>query len=153
MTIAIWDKANVSELRPVVDEWVASCNGKDLEITVNANALLAELHSLAVGRSSCLMVLMVGDLPVGFIGVRISKSPLSDQLIANEHFWYVRESVRGPGSIRLMKEAEAWARSMGCSHIIMNASNLASGLHDQVCDIYQRMGMSKFETAYIKEVK
>ena len=153
MTIAAWDKANVLGLEPVVKEWVGNCNGSDLGIETTVESLLSSLHSLAVGRTSKLFVLWIGEFPVGFIGVSTGKSPLGDQMIANEHFWYVRESVRGPGSLRLMRAAEKWAVEMGCSHMIMNASNLASDLHDQVCDIYAKTGYSKFETAYIKEVK
>jgi GNAT superfamily N-acetyltransferase len=150
--ITTWNTNRVECLRPIVDEWVASCNGSLFGIQVHSDNLLAALFDLCFDTDSDLFVLEQKGVPVGFIGVRKEKSPLGGQMICNEHFWYVMESVRGTGSVRLLQAAEFWAERNGCSHFIMNASFLASDKHDRVCEHYMRRGMMKFETAYIKEV-
>jgi hypothetical protein len=54
--------------------------------------------------------------------------------------------------MRLLKAAKVLAKERGCSHFIMNASNLASDMHDKVCNFYKRLDMKKFETSFISEV-
>ena len=49
----------------------------------------------------------------------------------------------------MIDAAQAWARAHGCSHLLFNASRLASGLHDDVCRVYEHKGMKPFETTYI----
>jgi hypothetical protein len=77
---------------------------------------------------------------------------MGSQKLAVEKYWYVEKQYR-IGGIQLLKQGYIWAKENGCSHIIMTASNLASGMYDKICNLYQRMGMELFETSYIQEIK
>ena len=45
-----------------------------------------------------------------------------------------------------------FAKENKCSHIMMNASKMISDKHDLVCKFYEKIGMKKFETCYLKEI-
>jgi len=145
---------DVRKLLPIIESWKEEAVTNDLGIAVeDTGKYLAELHDMAFGNNSNLLVLYDGDDPVGYLGLRYFISPLSQQKMANEHYYYVIPDKRGMASIRLLKDAKILAKIKGCSHIILNASNLASSLHDKVCEFYKRLGMKKFETSYIQEIK
>lgn len=142
---------DVSELRNIAAYWRDECNSNEMNIKTSMDSFLVDLKELIDGDNSDLLVL-VDDVPIGLLGLTTFTSPISSQLIANEHYWYVIPPRRGIASMRLLKAAEDWAKEKGCSHLIMTASNLASDLHDTVCFIYEKMGMKKFETSYIRGV-
>jgi len=143
----------VETLRPIAESWQQEANNNEFGLLAdNVNKYLAELHLVAYGSDSDLLVLYDGDNPVGYIGLRYFDSPLGANRIANEHYFYVIPEKRGMSSIRLLKTAKTLAGMRGCSHIIMNASNLASDMHEKVCGFYEKMGMKLFETSYISEV-
>jgi GNAT superfamily N-acetyltransferase len=83
------------------------------------------------------------------LGVRCFVNPLGDELIAEEHFWYIRPRWRGISSIRMLKEAERWAKEKGCACLILSASRMAGNVFDGVCRLYERMGGLEFEKSYI----
>ncbi len=114
---------------------------------------LSELLAMASGSDSNLLVLYDGETPIGYIGLRYFESPLGNQRIANENYLYVLPEKRGLASMRLIRNAKFLAKHKGCSHLILNASNLASELHDKVCRVYEKMGLVKFETSFIVELK
>ncbi len=144
---------DIETLRPVVEAWQDIVIDNEFGIIANdVDKFLIGLGELASNSDSDLLVLCDGGDPIGYIGLNYFMSPLGDQRMANEHFFFVIPEKRGLGSMRLLKAAKALAKEKGCTHFIMNASNLASDLHDKVCDFYERLGMEKFETSYISEV-
>lgn len=143
---------DIETLRPIAESWFefAKTNGFGLEISVDKHLL--ELGMMAVRDDADLIVLYDEEVPIGYIGLQYFDSPLGEQKIANEHYLYVVPEKRGLASMRLIKNAKYLAGHKGCSHIIFNASNLASDLHDKICRVYDKQGMKKFETSYISEV-
>ena len=137
----------IEELFPIIASWEKECNGVEMGLDLDWATFIAELQGLINGEDSDLLVLREN---VGCLGLQVINSPIGRNKIANEHFWYVLPEHRGIASLRLIREAENWAKKKGCSHLILNASTLASSLHDNVCKLYERFGMQKFETSYIK---
>ena len=144
---------NIEELRPIGESWQVIASQNDLGIEVIVDKFLIGAQLLALSTSSDLLVLYKDGEPVGLIGLQYFDSPLGNQVMANERYFFVMPEHRGISSIRLKKEAENLAMLKGCTHIIFNASNLASKLHDKVCSLYEKTGCAKFETSYIKELK
>ncbi len=144
---------DIETLRPIAESWRKYAETNEFGITVNVDKHLIELVNMASGPDSDLIVLYDGEIPVGYLGLQYFDSPLGNQKIANEHYFFVIPEKRGLSSMRLIKSAKFLAKHKGCSHIIFNASNLASDLHKKVCRVYEKMGMKLFETSYISEVE
>lgn len=144
---------DIETLRPIAESWQKEANANEFGILTDVDKFLAELGMMTVKDDSDLLVLYDGKTPIGFIGLQYFDSPLGDQKIANEHYFYVMPEKRGLAGMRLIKNAKYLAKLKGCSHRILNASNLASGMHDKLCRVYEKMGMSLFETSYISEVE
>jgi len=121
-------------------------------IDLDEDTYLADLQRLVDEPDSDLFVLWDDDVPVGYMGLRVFDSPLGRQMVASEHYWYVISEKRGMSALKFLPLAERWAKEKGCSHLQMSASMLASDLHDRTCKLYERFGMEKFETVFIKEV-
>jgi len=143
--------ANIEEIKPLIQRWHKETNGKDFDLDICLEDAYADFQAL-INRKDCNLFVLVKDRPVGFIGVVSFKSPIGRYKMANEHYFYVLPENRGIGSIRLIKAVFDWAKEQRCSHVLMNASMLASNLHDQVCEIYECMGMKKFETTHILKI-
>ena len=114
---------------------------------------LEDLSELIAGAHSDLIMLMKDEQHIGFAGIRNFVSPLGRNLIAEEHYLYILPEHRGRGGLILLKAAREWAQKNMCTHLILNASCLASDMHDKVCKLYEYMGMSKFETSFICQVQ
>ena len=143
---------DIETLRPIAESWQEEARANEFGILTDVNKHLSELRSLVDNNNSDLIILYDEDEPVGYIGLRYFDSPTGNQRIAEEHYLYVIPEKRGLTSMRLIKNAKMLAKLKGCSHLILNASNLASDLHDKVCRVYEKVGMKKFETSYISEV-
>lgn len=144
---------DIETLRPIAESWREEMRANEFGIIADdIDKFLAELGMMAVKDDSDLLVLYDEETPVGYIGLQYFNSPLGNQRMANEHYFYVIPEKRGISSMRLIKNAKFIAKLKGCSHLILNASNLASGMHDKVCGFYEKSGMKKFETSYISEV-
>lgn len=143
---------NIETLRPIVESWqqIVLDNGFGI-ITDNVDKFLKELDGLAKDEDSDLLVLY-DDKPVGYLGLQYFMNPLGSQKMANEHYLFVIPEKRGMSSMRLINMAKVLAKERGCTHIIMNASNLASDMHDKVCEFYRRINMKLFESSYISEL-
>lgn len=142
----------VEAIRPLVVLWKDSCNCKAFGLSEDVDIFLAGLMDLIDGEDSDLLLLKTGKDIIGFMGLTKFKSPLGNDDIANEHLLFVRPGNEGRGSLKLIAMAKSWAKVKGCSHLIMNASNLASDLHDRVCGLYERLGYVKFETSFIQVI-
>ncbi len=144
---------DIETLRPIAESWREEMRANEFGITAdNIDKFLTELGNIASKEDSDLLVLYDEETPVGYIGLQYFNSPLGNQRMANEHYFFVIPEKRGISSMRLIKNAKFIAKLKGCSHLILNASNLASDMHDKICGFYEKSGMKKFETSYISEV-
>lgn len=138
-------------LKHVLDAWEGEHNGQDFGLEVSRLSVMADLKSLIDNPNADLIVLTEEGAVMGFLGIFISKSFLSNQLMAVEKYWYVLPEKRLCGYM-LLHAAKKWAKEHNCSHLIMSASNLASDKHDKVCKFYEHQELKLFETSYIREV-
>lgn len=81
----------------------------------------------------------------GMIGMLVYTHHLDGQRVAGEIFWWTEPSARGFG-LRLLREAEAWAKTRGAVSVQMVAPN------DRVGRLYERLGYGRIETSYGKAV-
>ena len=140
-------------LRPLVNGWILETNTDKFNLKIDHEKAINDLRQMVLSPDAALFLLVVKDEIVGFSGVLIYETRLTDHRIANEHYWFVLPSYRkGKNPLKLIRAIEKWAKEQECSHMIMNASNLASDNHDRVVRIYERLGYSLFETSYMKEV-
>jgi GNAT superfamily N-acetyltransferase len=143
---------SILKLKDVTESWLNECNVNDFGIRFNLGSFYDDLHKLVNGCTSDLLILETDDGEIaGIMGLTFFKSPLGVQYMANEHYWYILPQYRGNG-LKLIAMAREWAKKMKCNHLILNASMMASDVHDKVCGIYERIGMKKFETTYIERV-
>ena len=154
MTTVIPYRSDVSIFRPLAEKWAASVQNEAREfgLTVDVDAHLRDLSGLTIDPQSIILVLLVDSNVAGYMGLRIFQNPLGPEWLAEEHYWFVDPERRGRNSLRLLEAAKEWAKASGCSHLKMNASRLASDLHDDVCRLYERKGMKAFETSYIERI-
>jgi len=148
---AIIYNSDVERLRPLVQCWKNEANGDAFGLNIDIDCLLTDIDKMMKGDDSILLVLEQDDQIQGFMGIQTFISPLSNQKIANEHYWYVLPDKRRYGRL-LLDLAKIWSSMAGCSHFMTNASKLASNLHDGVCKVYTRVGMKHFETTFIMEI-
>ena len=139
-------------IRPVVKAWIRECNAADFDIVIEVDEFMKDFHAMVRNEWCRLFVLVNEGDPVGFIGVVIQILPFNLQRMANEHYWYILPEHRGIGSLRLIAAATDWAKQMGCHSIMATASNMASDLHDKTCELYEIIGMKRFETTYIHRI-
>lgn len=144
---------NIDEFKHVAVEWKATCNASRFGLEIDDTWFLTRLTD-AINRHGSEVFLLKTDegKVVGYINIDLFDSPLGHQRCVVERNWYVMETYRGRGSIRLLTAAKDWAKEQGCTHLIMNASTLASDLHDKVCEFYKRMDFKLFSTSYIQEI-
>jgi len=149
--VAIYN-GNVRALQSLVEAWDREANGESFGIDLQLDYVLDDMARLIADPTSALLVMFKDEKPVGFMGIVFFRSPTGPQWIAQDHFWYVHPDYRGVASLRLLKAARDAAKAMGCSHIQLSASMMASGMHDKVCALYEKIGAQRFETTYIMKV-
>jgi len=140
-------------LTPLAEMWTKEADS-DFGIDIDVETHIADMQSL-IDRDNATLLCLHSDegVIVGYLGMVVFDNPIGVGMIASEHNWFVHPDHRGMGSIKLLRAAQQWAKDQGCAHVVFNASKLASGLHDTICSIYERLGMKHFETSYISEVK
>jgi GNAT superfamily N-acetyltransferase len=89
------------------------------------------------------LVSEAGGAVTGMIGVIATFHPMSGDSVMSEMFWYVTPVARGHG-VRLLKAAEAWAKSHDIKQAIMISPT------KKVSAFYRRVGYSKLEEQYVK---
>lgn len=151
MIRAFGKEEDISNLFPVIESWLVECRANEFGIETEMTEYLNEAYKLIHSDDCDLLVMELKGELIGLMGIAASKSPLGTQKIANALYWYTLPEHRGKG-ISFILEARKWAAEKGCSHIIFNASNMGSQLHDRVCQIYEKIGMMKFETSYIQKL-
>ena len=140
------------ELRPIAEAWRNEHKASDWDIEADIEEHLNDLQSLISSYKSDLLVLM-DKVPVGYMGLTVFKNPMGTELFTNEHYFYIIPEKRGGmGAVRLIRAAQNWAKTKGCKFLLLNASNIASNLHDNTCRLYEKLGFRHFETTYIQRV-
>jgi GNAT superfamily N-acetyltransferase len=81
----------------------------------------------------------------GTIGGVIHPDIYGEHLVAEEFFWYVKESERGCG-IQLYMEFEDWAKRRGASEIQM--VHLMDSMPEKLTKFYRSRGYEAVETRY-----
>lgn len=94
-----------------------------------------------IGGAGALLVAERDERLVGMIGVLLFEHPLSGEWIAGELFWWSEQPRAG---MRLLREAEAWARASGAAAMQMIAPT------PQVERVYLARGFEQVEVAYQK---
>ena len=142
----------LEDLRSLGDCWKSEGNGDAMGIEIDIDIFLAGIGEMMLRSCDRVFVARDDDAYIGLLGIQTFMSPMGRQRIANEHYWYVLPEYRGSAGIRLIQAARKWVKDQKCSHFILNASWLSSGLHDRVCNLCERMGMQKLETSYIERI-
>jgi GNAT superfamily N-acetyltransferase len=138
-------------IRGVVLQWQEVCRNAPFDIVIDVDKLKDDFDGLIEDDNKDLLLLVNDDnTVVGFMGIILFDTPFGK--IANEHYWFVAPEYRGENSLSLIAAAKLWAKEKGCDYLMMNASMLASDLHDRVCRFYEHIGMVKFETSYILRI-
>lgn len=143
------NKQDIEKLKPVALQWKETCNGIGFGIELVPEKHFSDLADLIERDDADLFLLIDDEKVVGYLGVTIFSSPLGNQKIANEHFFYILPQYRGMSSVRMIKTAQKWAKDRNCSHLILNASRMASSLYERACGLYERLNFREFERSYI----
>ena len=99
--------------------------------------------------NTTILVLEEDDEIVGAIVGLLNEMYMSQTIIATELAWFVSKDYRGKrGSIILLKPFEEWAKQNNADYVCMGDINGINSLES----LYTRMGYSKCETTYMKEV-
>lgn len=135
----------------ITEAWKSECLGDEFGVVPSGEIMLNRLYQLVHSDKGDVLVLEKDNEVVGLLGLIKFQSPLSEQYMVGEQYWYILPEHRGNG-MKLIFKAEEWTKDNECTHLILSASMIASKLFDKVCSIYERIGMKKFETSYIKKV-
>ncbi len=89
-----------------------------------------------------------GEIVGAIVGL-LNEMYMSQTIIATELAWFVSKDYRGKkGSILLLKTFEDWAKNNNANYVCMGDIHGIISLEK----LYTRMGYSKCETTYMKEV-
>ena len=142
---------DVKVIRPLGERWLSECNAKDFGLEVSIDDVRKDIEDWIGTFPGTIILAYDGVELVGFMPVFAVKSFLGPQTLALEKYWYASKGHYAAGPLMLV-EAKRWAKLNNCSHLLMSASNLASGMHDKCCKFYERIGMKVFETSYVMEI-
>ena len=113
----------------------------------NPDRLAETAARLIDGEDSALFVADESDTIIGMIGVYTYTHPYSGERFATELFWWVDPEKRGTG-VRLLRAAEAWARTQG----VRSLQVVAPRSNERLGAIYERLGYTRLETCYQREI-
>jgi GNAT superfamily N-acetyltransferase len=142
----------LQDFSPLLDDWERTLDKSQFRLKLDKDCVMFSLAHL-IRSDHCVVLGLRGDKGrlLGFMGIVIIPSPLDNKPIANEHFFFVDPRHRGPGGVKLIREAESWSKRYGCRALLLTASKLASIRHDRVERLYVRLQYKPFEATYIKE--
>ena len=142
---------DIEVFRPLGELWMQQHNGKNFGFNITVDDVMADAKALIdSGAGACIGANFKAEW-VGFMLLFMTQSFLGPQTIAVEKYWFAKPEQPMAGPL-MLREARLWAKRQGCSHLIMSASNLASAMHDKVCEFYEKAKLMKFETSYITEI-
>lgn len=150
MRIEYWTDAE--RLMPLLEKWYLEQKTAVFGIDMDIEVFVADMNKWLTNLGGVILAALDGADLVGFMVVITVPSEFGNQTWGFEKGWYVLPKTKA-AALLLYRRAEQWCADRGCSHFIMSASNAASKLHDKVCKFYRRMGMTKFQTEFIKEIK
>lgn len=118
----------------------------------NESFLLALAHKCLQDQDKAIFVAVRDDRPVGMVLLALLPFTLGpDARFAYEIAWWVDEDERCSGAgLQLFEAIEAWAKSVGATHIQMAA--LATSNHAAVAGMYLKQGFHLLESAYLRRV-
>jgi GNAT superfamily N-acetyltransferase len=96
-----------------------------------------------------IFLLVEGEEILGTIGGVAYMEPYSQEMIAQEFWWYVLKESRGAG-VRLYRAFEEWATERGCSRLRMG--HLVDSMPEKVAHFYERIGLQREEVVYSKSL-
>lgn len=131
------------DLSSLIASWWKEGHVSDFGFSFDPQKMEAGIRSLP----GCLVMEWEGRI-VGFMGLAVFTSPFGPEQVANEHYWYVLPEHRGL-AWAFIKHARKWAQEHGCSHVMLNASYMASDKCDRVSSLYEKMGFEPFERTYL----
>ena len=126
----------IEGLKSLAEEWKEEWNGEGFGIELVLGTFFSHLADMVNDADKELFLLLGKDEVIGFMGAVIFQSPLGNQNFCQERFWFVSGKHRGRGTMLLLRAVKDWGKGKGCSHRLMTASWLASGLHDRLCRFY-----------------
>lgn len=151
MEIAILEPADgIEMLVPLLTEWEEVAGGFGVHLSWPTTR--ATINNMVHSGGSDVLVLMLGDQAVGFMGILLRSNHVGSGLIAQECLYFVSPQHRHSAR-RLVTAAEKWAKSRGASHLVLTASALANPEGSgRVARYYQALGFAPYETTWIKGV-
>lgn len=153
MSFTIRELCPTDDMMPLLEAWKQESKRGEFGIEVDVVTMEKHLKGMRLSGTSNVFVILKDERSVvGVVGVQILNSPIGRDRMGSEHLWYVCKECRGAKSVRLLKAAIRWAEGKGCSHFMATASMLASSFHEQICDLYEAVGMEKFETTFIVRI-
>lgn len=141
---------NIEVFRPLGELWMEQHAGERFGLDITVQDVMDDAKLVLEAGGVCIGANLNGEW-VGFMLVFVCESFMGKQDFAVEKYWYAKPNAKMAGPL-MLKAARLWAKNAGASHLIMSASNLASAMHDKVCEFYEKAGLKKFETSYIIEV-
>lgn len=104
---------------------------------------------ISLDAASIMIYFDYHDVPQGIIGGLCTQCTMTEDMTAQEVFWWVHPALRGsPHGIRLLREWEKWARSRGAKRIYVG--NLYRLNNETMHSIYSRLGYEPTEIHYVK---
>ncbi|GAG39390.1 unnamed protein product, partial [marine sediment metagenome] len=103
---------DIERLKPVALQWKKTCNGKAMGIDLVPEVHFTDLAGL-IDRDDADLFVLVNDKEevIGYMGVDYFNSPLGNQRMAQEHYWYVVPGEnRGKGAMLLVRALRKWAK-------------------------------------------
>ena len=150
--IDIYEGSSIN-LLVIVRCWEAEAV-KGFGLKLDADHFLGHLGTLIDGLNSDLLVWQEpGGFVMGFMGVHLLESPLSGELMVEEHMWYILPRYRSLAATRaFLAAAEAWGRERGARQFLLTSSHLANIDAGRVMRMYGRLGFKPFETVFIRPI-
>lgn len=105
--------------------------------------------ALLRGGTGVIFIFCDGEEILGTISGVAYKEPYSQEMIAQEFWWYVLKESRGAG-VRLYRAFEEWATARGCSRLRMG--HLVDSMPEKVAHFYERIGLQREEVVYSKSL-
>jgi len=152
VNIEIYD-GPATALWEIVQAWKDEVD-KGFGLVLDVEHFMGHLGAWIDGPDSDLLVWrQPSGFIMGFMGIQVFASPLSGEIVIEEHMWYTLPQYRSMASARaFIDAAEAWGRERGARQFLLTSSLLANIQADRVMRMYGRLGFKPFETVFIRPI-
>lgn len=148
MEVMILEPADgLEQLAPLFEEWKASANGEEFGIPLDVTIAMNTARMMMQSPHADLLVAVEDGAVHGFIGQVRQPSHVGPAIIAHERLFYVAEQKRGAGA-SLLRAFKRLAKAKGCTHFILNASQLA-GDAEKSSRLFSAFGAVPFEISHM----